>query len=125
MHLIPIRCLVNGTTIALYPVDIVTDWHVELDRHDAVLAEGLPAETYLDIGNRHAFAASDRATISNPAFALRVREAAACAELTLTGPELAAIRKKLHARAPTVLARDTHARRHTRAGRSQTPKLTV
>jgi hypothetical protein len=29
--------------------------HVELDRHDILLAEGLPAESYLDTGNRAAF----------------------------------------------------------------------
>jgi hypothetical protein len=54
--LIAIRQLINRTTIAQMPVNKVTYFHVELDRHDVVLAEGLPAESYLDSGNRSAFA---------------------------------------------------------------------
>ncbi|MBV9859403.1 MAG: Hint domain-containing protein, partial [Alphaproteobacteria bacterium] len=53
--LIPIEHLVNGTTIAPSPCATVTYWHVELDRHDILLAEGLAAESYLDTGNRTAF----------------------------------------------------------------------
>ena len=30
-------------------------FHVELERHDVIFAEGAPAETYLDCGNRFAF----------------------------------------------------------------------
>ncbi len=41
-------CLINGTTITREPVVAVTYWHVELDAHDILLAEGLPAESYLD-----------------------------------------------------------------------------
>ena len=44
-HLVPVMCLVNGTTIEREPRDRVTYWHVELDRHDILLAEGLPAES--------------------------------------------------------------------------------
>ena len=54
--LIPIRYLVNGASVAQEKVDTVTYWHVELDRHDVLLAEGLAAESYLDTGNRSAFA---------------------------------------------------------------------
>jgi autotransporter passenger strand-loop-strand repeat protein len=54
--LIPIRLLENGTTVQQVEVADVTYYHVELARHDVVLAEGLPAETYLDTGNRDAFA---------------------------------------------------------------------
>src|ERR1019366_10641252 len=54
--LIPIRYLVNGRSIAQEARDEVTYWHVELARHDILLAEGLPAESYLDTGNRDAFA---------------------------------------------------------------------
>ena len=31
-------------------------FHVELDRHDVLFAEGLAAESYLDTGNRGLFA---------------------------------------------------------------------
>ncbi len=54
--LIPVRALTNGATIAQQAVCAVTYWHLELTRHDVVLAEGLPAESYLDTGNRAAFA---------------------------------------------------------------------
>lgn len=36
-------------------VSVVTYIHVELPAHDVVLAEGLPAESYLDTGNRAGF----------------------------------------------------------------------
>jgi hypothetical protein len=53
--LIPIRYLVNGATIVQVAVDAVTYWHVELERHEVIVAEGLPCESYLDTGNRGAF----------------------------------------------------------------------
>jgi len=53
--LIPIRYLVNGRTIVQEAVDAITYWHVELERHGVILAEGLPCESYLDTGNRAAF----------------------------------------------------------------------
>ena len=54
--LIPVRCLINGITITQEPVDQVSYYHVELPSHDVILAEGLAAESYLDTGNRAAFA---------------------------------------------------------------------
>ncbi|GJD66883.1 Hint domain-containing protein [Methylobacterium frigidaeris] len=54
--LIPACRLVNGTTVTQIPVEKVTYWHVELDSHDILFAEGLPAESYLDCGNRRFFA---------------------------------------------------------------------
>jgi hypothetical protein len=53
--LIPIKLLVNRSTIRQIPMNAVTYYHVELSRHDVLLAEGLPAESYLDTGNRHMF----------------------------------------------------------------------
>jgi len=57
--LIPVRYLVNGASVVQEDVDEVAYWHVELRRHDVLLAEGLPAESYLDTGNRHAFASDE------------------------------------------------------------------
>lgn len=57
-RLVPIRHLANGTSIAQEPRARITYWHLELDRHDAILAEGLACETYLDTGNRDAFEGS-------------------------------------------------------------------
>jgi hypothetical protein len=56
--LIPACELVNGATIQQIEADEVTYWHVELDSHDVLLAENLPAESYLDMGNRGFFAES-------------------------------------------------------------------
>ncbi len=47
--------LVNGATIVQEDVKLVEYWHVELDGHDVILAEGAEAESYLDTGNRIAF----------------------------------------------------------------------
>ena len=54
--LIPIRYLINGASIVQEQVERVTYYHVELAQHDVILAEGLPCESYLDTGNRSAFA---------------------------------------------------------------------
>ena len=53
--LIPIRFLINGRSIAQVETATVEYWHVELDEHDVLIAEGLPAQSYLDTGNRGAF----------------------------------------------------------------------
>jgi Hint domain len=54
--------LVNGASIAQVEVDEIDCWHVELDSHDVLLANNLPAESYLDVGNR-GFFADDGATL--------------------------------------------------------------
>jgi hypothetical protein len=58
--LIPVRLLQNGATIVREDrLRTVRYFHVELDRHDILLAEGLPAESYLDTGNRGVFENAD------------------------------------------------------------------
>jgi hypothetical protein len=54
--LIEARRLVNGATIRQEALGSVRYLHIELVRHDLVLAEGMAAESYLDTGNRTAFA---------------------------------------------------------------------
>jgi hypothetical protein len=105
--LIPIRHLINGRTIVQERVDEVAYYHVELPSHDVLLAEGLPCESYLDTGNRGAFANGGDAadgegaapTMLHPDFALKVWETKACAELVLDGPKLAAAKSVVLARA--------------------------
>ena len=58
--LVPVRHLVNGVTIVQHPVEGIDYWHVELPAHAVLLAEGLPVESYLDTGNRWAFAEAAR-----------------------------------------------------------------
>ncbi len=55
--LIPAKLLVNGTTIRQVPRAEYSYFHIELDQHDLLLAEGLEAESYLDIeASRQRFA---------------------------------------------------------------------
>jgi len=98
-HLVPIRYLANGATVVQEQVESVTYWHVELPQHGVVLAEGLPAESYLETGNRGTFANGGPAVHLHPDFALRVWDAISCAPLLLEGPHLVAIRLRLLARA--------------------------
>jgi autotransporter-associated beta strand protein len=54
--LILARQLVNGASIEPdRQCNAVTYYHVELETHDLLLAEALPAESYLDTGNRGTF----------------------------------------------------------------------
>ncbi|MBP0465145.1 Hint domain-containing protein [Roseomonas sp. PWR1] len=54
--LVPAGLLVDGRTILRTPPrGRVTYFHVELERHDVLLAEGAPAESYLEMGNRQNF----------------------------------------------------------------------
>ncbi len=97
--LIPVRYLVNGRTVVQERVASIAYWHVELPAHDVILAEGLPAETYLDTGNRTAFADADGPAMLHADFARAAWEQGGCAPLVLAGPEIAAARRRLLARA--------------------------
>ncbi len=97
--LIPVRYLINGATIVQEPRDAITYYHVELDAHDVLLAEGLPSESFLDTGNRGAFANGGGAVAMHPDFALKTWDAAACAPLVVDGARLHAARAQLLDRA--------------------------
>ncbi|MBO0906163.1 Hint domain-containing protein [Jiella sp. MQZ13P-4] len=57
--LVPVGALVNGSTIRQVQLDRIAYYHIELDGHDVLLANGLPAESYLDCGNRRFFLGAD------------------------------------------------------------------
>jgi len=63
-------------------------FHVELDRHAILFAEGLTAESYLDTGNRAFFANAGLAMVTHPEFhinaGLRCWEEDACAPLAVS-----------------------------------------
>jgi hypothetical protein len=86
--LIPIRCLINGSTIVQMPMDVVVYYHVELPRHDVLLAEGLPSESFLDIRDGSNYANHPGPARLYPDFSARMWEAFGCARLIVTGPEL-------------------------------------
>lgn len=69
---VPVRYLVNGASIAQVPCEVVEYFHVELDVHGVLCAEGVHAESYLDTGNRSAFTNTDELVARQPTNA-RVR----------------------------------------------------
>ncbi len=97
--LVPARFLVNDTTIVQEPVGQVEYFHVELPKHDLLIAEGLSTESYLENGDRNCFEDQGTAMVLHPDFSRWSWDARACAELKVTGPELQAIGAKLERRA--------------------------
>jgi phospholipase/lecithinase/hemolysin len=83
--LIPVRYLLNDATIRQESTAAVTYWHVELPAHGVLLAEGLPCESYLDTGNRAAFANGGAVTFAPPGFAHAAWSRGGCAPLVTTG----------------------------------------
>jgi hypothetical protein len=82
--LICARQLVNGTTIRQeHGWTAVDYYHVELEQHAILLAEGLPAESYIDTGNAGFFANSGAPLVLHPDLAdetgYPTREAGSCA----------------------------------------------
>jgi hypothetical protein len=111
-HLIAVRYLLNGATIVQEAWDSVEYFHVELDAHDVVLANGLAAESFLDVGNRAGFANGGQPMMLHPDFACpdsarAVWEAYACAPDLPRGDELTALRQRLLDRATSLGHRRT------------------
>jgi hypothetical protein len=95
--LIPVGNLVNGATIVPVDADKVSYWHVELDSHDILIANNLPAESYLEMANR-AFFAEAGATIDDPAGRERTY-ADFCRPVAVEGPIVEFVRERLEAQA--------------------------
>jgi collagen type I/II/III/V/XI/XXIV/XXVII alpha len=103
--LVPVKLLINGTTIAQVKRSEVTYYHVELERHEVILAEGLAVESYLDVGDRANFDGTAGTIRLFPDFAARLAsdvaaawETAGCAKLVLRGGQLEAIRDRMNRR---------------------------
>jgi hypothetical protein len=103
--LIPIRHLINDGSIAQIECDTITYYHIELPRHDVLLADGMPAESYLEAGARDAFANVDGVIQLHPDFEpprdhyAMLWEAEAYAPLVVAGEQLDRARCKLADRA--------------------------
>jgi len=97
-HLIEARALINGATVIQ---ETETRWvtyhHIELEAHDILLAEGLPAESYLDTGSRHSFE-GEAALLLHPDFRPQ-GDADFCAPMVREGAVLATARQRLLDRA--------------------------
>ena len=111
--MIPAYCLLNGLTITQARTEkTVTYYHVELPQHDAIYAEGLPAESYLETSeaNRRFFRAATGGTVENKVVDMNLQYPA-CPEgtpawkhiwdtqgygpLTQSGPVLEAVKARL------------------------------
>jgi hypothetical protein len=99
-QLVPVKLLVNSATIRREKnTPAVTYFHVELDRHDILVAENLGVETYLDTGNRNAFENAAGTPWASPVFGRgRQWDSRAFAELCVAGPVLRDIRADLFKR---------------------------
>ena len=89
--LIPVAQLVNGATVRHeWAAQAATYFHIELDRHDIVLAEGLMCESYFDDGNRAAMYRE---------LGRRCPARRMYAPVVTAGARLAAVRRALHEQA--------------------------
>jgi Hint domain len=105
--LIAARQLVNGSTIRQETSQTsVKYFHVELDHHAILLAEGLPAESYLDTGNRGFFANSSAPLVLHPDLTdesdCPAREANSCAPFAWDEATVRPVWQRLADRAATL-----------------------
>jgi hypothetical protein len=109
--LVPVKLLINDSTIAQLKRNRVTYYHVELPRHAVILAEHLTVESYLDIGDRANF--QDTTTIRLvPDFLARLApdtalawETRGAAPLVMAGGALDEVRTVVATNAPPFGAR--------------------
>jgi hypothetical protein len=106
--LIPAKYLVNNTTVLIEEVPDVEYFHVELHRHNILLAEGLRTESYLESGDRGDFENGGQPVRLHPDFAAITWDACANAELKVDGPELEAVKRKLTRRAKELSLEQAH-----------------
>ena len=102
--LVPARLLVNGrSVVAEIGMAEVTWYHVELETHEVLVANGAAAESWLDCGNRSWFQNAPVAMLTVPgnldAVGTGWDATRACAPLVHGGEQLGRIRAGLEARA--------------------------
>ncbi|HEX4504762.1 MAG TPA: Hint domain-containing protein [Alphaproteobacteria bacterium] len=97
--LVPAHLLVNGRSIVKCEgLDDIEYFHLEFDRHAVILAEGAPAESFVDDDSRMLFHNADEYRCLYPDEPRR-RFAEFCAPRVEDGPALAMLRQALAARA--------------------------
>ncbi|PJX24135.1 hypothetical protein CAP48_11565 [Advenella sp. S44] len=99
-NLVPAMALVNGKTIVQqFEMQSFKYFHVELEQFDILLAEGAPAESYVDTGNRNMFQNAHEVAM-NPDFGpAEGRPEVLGITVVRKGPVVEAIRAKLLKRA--------------------------
>ena len=96
--LIPAECLVNGVTITKTErIEEVTYYHVELDSHDVLIAEGAESESFVDDNGRGIFHNAHAFHALYPDEART--DAVYCAPRVESGYALEAVRRRLAERA--------------------------
>jgi hypothetical protein len=96
--LIEAKYLVNGVSVRRdTKARHVTYFHIELDSHDVLIAEGLTAESYISDGNRSMFANGGALVALHPNFAAPAG-VERCAPLVHRGAALDAVRAALRDR---------------------------
>lgn len=104
-YLIPAKALINGYTIRQVERKIIEYFHIELENHDVIYAEGTPVETYLDTGNRNFFESGKHVSL-HPDFGQRLRETIGCAPFVECGEIVEAVRARILDRAGIVTVDD-------------------
>lgn len=101
---VPAGHLVNGVTVVqAHSVESVDYFHIELEEHDAILVEGVAAETFVDDDSRMSFQNAEEYYALYPD---RIDvEAVFAAPRVEDGEELAMIRERLMIRAGTLIRR--------------------
>jgi hypothetical protein len=101
--LFPVERIVNGRTILRCECpDEIECFHVELESHDVIFAEGGPPETFVDCDDRQIFHNACEFALLYPGEA--PRRWTFCAPRIEAGRELAAMRRRLLARAIRAVA---------------------
>jgi hypothetical protein len=114
--LIPAKILINGLNVAQQPMASVDYYHIELPRHDILLAEGMPAESYLENGDRNTFENGGGVMTLHPDMSGWIWDGRACADLMVVGREVEAVRALLLSRAMRTVRL---AKRRPRAGEAE------
>jgi hypothetical protein len=97
--LVQAKDLIDGVVIRQdFDLPQIRYYHVELEAHGILLAEGAGAESYLDTGHRGVFGNASSPVILPQEIMQARRETDSAAPLVTGGEELAAIRARLHGR---------------------------
>jgi hypothetical protein len=100
--LIPVKLLVNGGSIRQQPVAEYRFFHIELAKHDLLLAEGLEAESYLGVSRwQPGHGAAEGGLLRGMPLSARIREVYAahgCRVLTVEEAGVAPVWQSLAAR---------------------------
>ena len=98
---IPVGYLINGATIAEVEVEEISYWHVELDSHNVLIANNLPAESYLATNNRGSFEEM-RGLLPANLDEFKRTHADFCRPVVTGGPVLEFVAERLSARAEEI-----------------------